>query len=121
MDDPLAVRVRDRIARSCEPRQEREPIFERGGVVDHAIERAARDQLHREERLARWPAPGLVDRDDAGMLEPRGDQRLALETRELVARGIEQLLERDRAAEPAIFGGDDATHPAARDLVVGPV
>ena len=55
------------------------------------------------------------------MLQARGDQRLALKARDLIGRRLQQLLERDGATEPAILGGDDAAHAAARDLAIGRV
>ena len=118
VDDPLAVRVRDRVARGGEARNDREPVLELRRLGDHLVERPARHQLHREERLAGRPAAGLVDRHDAGVLQARGDQRLALEPRDLVAGRIEQLTSARPAAEPAILGGDDLAHAAARDLAV---
>jgi len=46
---------------------------------------------------------------------------LGYEPSELLGRWRQQLLERDRAAEPLILGGDDPAHAAARDLAVGAV
>jgi hypothetical protein len=52
------------------------------------------------------------------MLEASGDQRFALETDDLLAGRIEQLLERDRSPESAILGGNDSPHATARDLAI---
>jgi len=121
VDDALGVRVGDRVDRRGDRRQQRQALLERLGVGDRAVERPAADQLHRVERLARRPAPGLVDRHDRRVLEARGDQRLAAEPRAVLGIGVQQLLERDRPAEDAIGGRDDAAHAAARDLALGHV
>jgi hypothetical protein len=55
------------------------------------------------------------------VLEPRGDQCLAPEPHRGLAAGLDQLLDRDRAAEPAIARRDDPAHAAARDLGLGDV
>ena len=82
VDDALAVRVRERVGDGDDVRQEREPLLERRPRArDRRLERSPVDELHRVERLAVRPAPGLVDRDDRRVLQARGDQRLALEAR----------------------------------------
>src|SRR5690606_6677818 len=58
---------------------------------------------------------------DRGVLEARRDERLAAEAGGLLAVGVEELLQRDGAAEVTIVGGDDAAHAAARDLALGDV
>lgn len=55
--------------------------------------------------------------NDRGVLQPRGDASFALEASREVAMLGQQLLDRDIAPEPAIARGDNATHPALRDLV----
>jgi hypothetical protein len=54
------------------------------------------------------------------MLQPRRDQRLALEASR-VAAVAEQLLERHLATQPPIARGDDAPHSAARNLALDDV
>ena len=73
------VGVRDRIGHREHVRQQREPLIERGRRRHDVVERATLDQLHRVERLAGRPLARLVDADDRRVLEPRGQQRLALE------------------------------------------
>ena len=118
MDHPLRVRVRDRVGHRDHVRHQREPLGERRGRSRRSPCRAlARRRAHRVERLAARPPPGLVDRHDRRVLQARGDPRLALEAR-ASRRGLarDQLLDRDRAAEPPVARRDDAAHAAAREL-----
>jgi hypothetical protein len=89
--------------------------------TEQISQRPAGDQLHGVKRRAVGPAPGLVDRDDAGVLEASGDQGLAQEPDLAHVAARDQLLDRDVAAELAVVG---ARHPAeaaaamlAEDLV----
>jgi hypothetical protein len=50
------------------------------------------------------------------VLQPRGDPGLALEASGQRRAAPEQLLDRDRAADAEVAGGEDATHTAAGDL-----
>ena len=50
------------------------------------------------------------------MLEPRGEQRLALEARAQIRMLRAQQLERDRSLQPPIMGREDPPHAAAGDL-----
>ena len=118
VDDALAVGVRDRLRHREQVGQEREPSRQVRRRADERVERAARDELHRVERRAVGPAAGLVDRDDRGVLEPRGDERLAHEARRLRSGPGLQLLERDGAAEPQVARREDAAHAAARELAL---
>jgi hypothetical protein len=116
VDDALAVGVRDRVGHGDHVRQEGQALARRWGVADDVVERAARDELHRVERLARRPAPDVVDGDDGRVLEARGDRRLAHEARVRGAALAEDLLERDGAADPQIAHLEDAAEAAAREL-----
>ena len=82
-----------------------------GGLArdDQVAQRSARDQLHRVERRPVGPAPGLVHRHDARVLEARGDQRLAQEADLVDVAARDQLLDRDVAPEVAVVR---AEHPA---------
>ncbi len=117
MDDLARVRVGDRVGNGADVRQQRQPVLEPLRLGDDVAQRVADDQLHRQERQPVRPPPGLVHADDRRVLQPRADQRLALEPRRVDRVVGEQLLDRDRAAEPAVERDADAPHPAAGDLV----
>src|SRR6185436_19089810 len=68
------------------------------------------------ERRAIRPAAGLVDRHDAGVLEPRGDQRLAEEPHLAGVAAPEHLLDRDLAGELLVVGARDGAEAAAAVL-----
>ena len=101
VDDPLVVRVGDRLGGGDHVRQQRQPVGERVGVADHARQRLPEDQLHHEERLAARPEAGVVDGHDARVLQARRELHLALEAGG--ERGVlhAQHLDRDRAAAGA--------------------
>jgi hypothetical protein len=109
VDDLAAVRVGDRVGHGDHVVQEIDALLDGGALADQVAQRPAGHQLHRVERRAVGPAAGLVHGDDAGVLEPRGDQDLALEPRLVDVAARQQLLDRDVAAELAIVG---ARHPA---------
>src|SRR5262249_14922932 len=68
---------------------------------------------HRVIGCAVGPSPGLVDRDDARMLEARGDQYLTQKAN-LVRRAARmKLLDRDIAAELAVERARHAAEAAA--------
>jgi hypothetical protein len=116
MDHALAVRVADRVRDRDHVREQRDPIAQAVVLRHQLLERAALDELHHVVRIAVGPTTGLVNRHDAGVLEPRGDQRLAHEPRLVRVVAAEQLLYRDRAAEPAIDRAHDPSQSAARVL-----
>ena len=62
------------------------------------------------------PAPRLVNRDDARVLEPRGDQRLAQEANLVDVAARDQLLDRDVAPELAVMGARHSPEAAATVL-----
>src|SRR5262249_48158426 len=76
----------------------------------------AGDELHGVERRAVGPAAGFIDRDDAGMLEARGDQRLAQEAdlADVIAR--DQLLDGDVASEVDVVRARHAAQATAAVL-----
>ena len=116
MDDAALVRVRDRVRRGDDVRQQREPIGELAALADELLERPPRHLAHHVERRAVRRRAGVVHRHDRRMLEPRGDPDLALEPRHRLGIERQRLLERDGAAEHGIGRLDDAAHAAARDL-----
>jgi hypothetical protein len=116
MLDGLRSRVSDGVDRCDHLGQQREALLGGRRRLDRGGQRPALDQLHGVKWLAAAPARQLVDRDDAGVLQPRGDQRLALEPGAARGRDPEHLLERDRAPVPAVAGTKDPPHAAAGDL-----
>jgi len=113
VDHAARVRVRERLGHRDHVRQQLEPRSQRGPALERVRQGLAGDEPHRVERRTVGPRARLVDRDDRGMLQARRDHRFALEPR--AQRGREHLLDRHRAAEPAIEGADDLAHPARRD------
>ena len=118
MDDPALVCVRDRVRRGDDVRHQRETPGDLGSRSDELLERSAGDLAHHVERRAVRRDSGVVDGHDRRMLEPRGDPRLALESRDRVGIERQRLLHRDGATEHGVRRLDDAAHPAARDLLV---
>ena len=87
-------------------------------VGEPALERSARDELHREEHLVVEHAD-VVDGDDVGVREPRHRLRLAQQARAAPCPsrpvpGLEQL-ERDLAIELGIVRAVDDAHRAGAD------
>ncbi len=117
VDDALAMGVAHRLDHGDEVGHEREPLGQRPRLAGDLRQRAPGDQLHGVERLPRRPAPRLVQVDDGRVLQPRGDDRLALEAGGALRRVLDELLDGDHAAEPAVTRRHDAAHPAARHLV----
>src|SRR5262249_26024458 len=74
VDDVAVVCVGDGVGHGDDVMKEAEALLDGGSFDDQLAERAARDQLHRIERRAVGPAAGLVNGDDARVLEARGDQ-----------------------------------------------
>ena len=116
VDHALAVRVTDGVGDRDHVWQEREPLAQRGALGDLLLEGRSLDELHHVVRIAVRPASRLVHGDDARVLEPRRDQRLAHEPR--LARFVapEQLLHRDGATETLVHRAHDATETTARVL-----
>ena len=114
VDDALAVRVGDRLGHREHVRQEGHALVEAALLLDELLERPPRDQLHRVVRIARRPAAGLVHRDDARVLQPGGDERLAHEPGLGRRRALQELLDGDRPAKQAVMGPDHAAEAASR-------
>src|SRR5690606_4927710 len=102
VDDALTVREGDGLDHGDHVGEQRHALAQRGPRADDLLERLARNQLHDIERLARRPAPGIVYGHDAGVLETRGDQRLAEEERLGKAHSPDELLDRYHAAQPLV-------------------
>ncbi len=112
----LLVRVADRFAHAEQRAYAWQPRCERGRVGEHLFERRAGDERHRVVGLARDPAAGLVDRDDARMLQARGDLRFPAKARLELGRGAPHQLDRDDATEPPIARTHQAPEPTFTDL-----
>src|SRR4029450_6427507 len=88
------------------------------------LQRAALEELEREEDLAVLVDGELVDGRDAGVLELPGDLRLLHEAREVLgaARDVrEDDLDRDPAAQAPVEREGDAAHAALADLALDQV
>src|SRR5688500_9047333 len=113
------MRVRQR-ARRRSQHLKRHRDRQRTLRLDDVLERPALDELHRHEQ----ESPRLtfaIDRNDVGMLERRGEARLALEALgQLVAQGHfrGQHLERDTPAEARLGRPVYDGHRAAPDLPI---
>jgi hypothetical protein len=77
VDDVAVVRVGDGVGHGDDVMEEAGAFLDGGSLGDQIAQRAASDELHGIERRAIGPAAGLVNRDDARMLEARGDERFA--------------------------------------------
>lgn len=90
---------------------------------DFRLDTLAVDQRHHQERLS----VGFVDfkdRADVGMIECRGRLRVAKETRsafDVFHKVRRQELDRDRPAEPRIFGLINDAHSPLTKLPADPV
>jgi hypothetical protein len=71
-DSPI-VRVRDGVRDRGNIGHQRESVGDGRPFGDERLEGAPGDELHCIERRSVGPTPGLVNRDDAGMLESGGD------------------------------------------------
>ena len=86
--------------------------------LEHGVQRQSADELHDVEVGALMLADP-EDRDDVGVVQPRGGLGLALEPDEEL--GVEQPvvaqhLQRHAAAQRLLLGLVDDPHPAAADL-----
>ena len=120
MDDAPRVREGDRLA---DPREQAQRLGEREARPRERIDPGAAHPLHHVEGASVAEGPGVVDGDDAGVLEPRQDRRFALEAPLRAARreAVPQHLDRDVASERRVLRGVDDPHPAAIDLALQPV
>src|SRR5262249_9443464 len=70
----------------------------------------------RVERRAVGPSAGLVNRDDAGVLEPSGDEGLAQEASLLETAAGDQFLDCDISVEDEVAGARHSAEAAAAML-----
>jgi hypothetical protein len=116
VDDVLAVRRGHRGSHLADDGQH---VLERhGAVLDALRERLALQVLEDEVRRAVGGDVEVGDVDDVGVVELRGDQRLAPEPRhDLVVGhlGVEQLDRDLLAGQPAVARDEDGAHAAAPD------
>ena len=118
MDDAALVRVRDRVRRGDDVRNEREPLARASRrAADQLLERAARRSC-----ASRRTARRLGDARRRGPARSTGCSSRAVirvsrwNRRSASAIERERFLERDGAAEHGVGRLDDAAHAAARDL-----
>ncbi len=76
MNDAVRVRKRDGIEDAIEHGQ---PARERRPVADHIVEAPALDELHDVEHAPVCERAGIMDGNDARVIEPGQDVRFALE------------------------------------------
>ena len=121
VDEPTLVRgvegVRDLADEPDRPLPRKRPVGEQGAKVGSGHEPGREEEL--AVRLAR-----RVDREDAGVVDRRGQPRLAQEplSERVVAGelGCDQL-QRDRPVERELGRAVDDAHPAAADDAFDPV
>src|ERR1043165_3256522 len=116
VDDVAAVGVGDGVGDGDDVVEETDALLEGVALGDELAQRAAGDQLHRVVRSAVGPAPGLVDRDDAWVLEARGDEDLAQKADFVAGAARVELFDGDVAAELAIECARHLAQPAAGGL-----
>ena len=110
MDDLRRVRDRQRFGHL--PR-DADDARERQSLRRQLPQRRALDELHRDVAVASPTIPGLVDGDDVGVVERRGQRRFpqqTVERRFLVFRAPPDDLERDVPAKPRIERAIHLTH-----------
>jgi len=116
MDDAVAMGPADRLARVEDVTQELAARYGIAGLGDGGGERAAAHDPHRIERCAVGQAASVVNRDDARVLEARGDAGFARESffelaAEATLAGV-HLFEGDLTREAFVEGLDDPAHAA---------
>ena len=79
MNDVAAVCICDRIGDRDDVMEQTNTLFDRGPFRDELTKRATSDQLHSVKWCTVFPAPGLVNGNNARVLEACRDQRLAQE------------------------------------------
>ncbi len=102
-----------------EPDPQHVAVRQRALPAEH-VQRAAVDQLGDQVARAGVPA-GVEDRDDAGMVEPSGGQRLALGARRVAPVGGGDHLDRHGASQPLVGRGVDRAEPSGSEARAEPV
>ena len=111
MDHAALVRVRERGAeRRADPQ---DVAIRQRAVAQQVGERRALDELG-DEVDGVLVAAGLEERDDPGVRQPRGGQRLALAAAVGVVADRDPL-DRDVALEVLVAGAVDDAHPAGAE------
>jgi len=116
VDDVATVCVGDGVCDGNDVVKERETLVDGLALGEEVPERTAGDELHGIERCPVGPAAGLVDWNDAGVLEASGDEGLAHEANFVHRAAREQLLDGDIAAELEVVGTRDLAETAATVL-----
>ena len=117
MDDPLLVRGVHDLAELVEQRHESlEP--QRALLLDQLVERRAADQLHRRPQRPVVLRAERVDVRGIGMVELRGEARLAEEPCDVLRRADRGAdLDHGLAPEQRLFGPVHHTEPTGPDLL----
>ena len=119
VDDPLAVRVIDRVA-DLAAVVEGLGQLERALAIRDRLERLARHVLHDDEEHLADPLGGEHG-DDVGMAQRRQQPRLVQQLAEVERLAVGDL-ERDLLVDPGVLGQEDRAEPAAaerrQDLVL---
>ena len=118
MHDAHAVRVRQRRQRLHGTARPPRSAGSAPAALDQVLERLAAHELHDHQPLV-VALKQLVDRGDAGMVQPRDRHRLGAEPPRhfgIVQLGVEHL-DRDFAIEGLVERAIDGTHAAAADAV----
>src|ERR1043166_6067626 len=79
VNDVAAVGVGNSVGHGDDMVEQTNSLIDSAALEDQVAQRATSDQLHGVEWGAVGPAAGLIDRDDARVLEACGDQSLAEE------------------------------------------
>jgi hypothetical protein len=110
------MRIGNRVGDGDDVRQERQPLIERIATGDHLAQRASTDELHRVEELAARQAAHVVDGNNRGMLQARGDLHFAMKSLVDGPAAQAQLLDGHLPVEAAIVRGKDAPEAAFGNL-----
>ncbi len=109
VDDALAVGVGDGLAGGQDPGQQAQAGLLVAGVAHGGVQAAAPDEAHGVPG-ASPVLPQVVDGDDAGVVQARGEAGLAAQARGVGGVVVVEGLAGDHAAQPSIGDGLDAAH-----------
>ena len=125
MDDPPGVGVGQRLANLLKDLEEaRQVVRRRFAFLEEGGQRSPFHQLHGEVGTAVGETAGLVDGDDAGVLQLAADLRLLHEAAHrdrVVAVPFEEDLDGEVAAEFEVAPLEDCPHAAVAQLAEDPV